>query len=741
MTPEDLERLPGYQKFRDLLNSLLQVDLADLDFGIYRVLRQRKDAIEEYFASRLPRRLAEYLKALEGTTRADLEARLEEIRDEIRKQQKGLGLVLIDESGNLTDLGRHQAMQGAELLRRYVHFQQELANYALAEEQVNDILLLLKDFLGRYYQDGDFIPAPRFVACESYALDSYNDPVNAPQPGDFAGEPYRGEEVYFHWASRGMHYVKTDSYLKTYSFEVKTENLFEESFHVCFMLSEVEPVTDNNKTKRFFFPKPEEVRLEDRTLVIPFDYRTKGDEDAGSQKKIFDETLKLILDRVPVPALRAALERDNLLRRRLTHFAALGTKDFFVHPSLQSFLLRELDYFIKSQALRWAEVEDERVLSRRIAVLRAFRGVAEDLIRFLAQLETLQARLFEKKRLVYQTDYIVPVRFVPRELWPEVLANKGQVDYWRVDMGLKGDIDEATLETHPTLPVYTGHFGDAFKRRLLQSLPQMFAGDGEECPDLDELTDGILIHSENYGALRTFEARYRGAVKVIYIDPPYNTGSDGFLYKDGYRHSTWLTMMEERLRLAKAWMREDAVVFVSIDDNECHRLKSLCDQIFGEDSYLNTFVWINNLKGRQISGKGAAKTHEYILAYARKQIEPFKVSIPKLKSIMPSSYKGFDYDVKEDEAGYFVVKNELYNTNSRFNEETRPNLVFNIHYNFKTGEIRFSEVDEEVDFEGFVKIPPKENNDGVHRYHAWRWSKERILKDSTISNSLRWATK
>jgi len=73
------------------------------------------------------------------------------------------------------------------------------------------------------------------------------------------------------------------------------------------------------------------------------------------------------------------------------------------------------------------------------------------------------------------------------------------------------------------------------------------------------------------------------------------------------------------------------------------------------------------------------------------------------------------------------LKNELYNTNSAFNEETRPNLVFNIHYNFKTKGVKFSKTDQEINFKDFIKIPPKKNNDGVHRFHAWRWNKEKIL--------------
>ena len=264
----------------------------------------------------------------------------------------------------------------------------------------------------------------------------------------------------------------------------------------------------------------------------------------------------------------------------------------------------------------------------------------------------------------------------------------------------------------------TRHFSADFTDRLLASFD-----------NLDEMTDGLLVHSENWQALNLLQEKYRERVKCIYINPPYNTGNDQFIYRDSYQHSSWLAMMAIRLALIVDFLRDDGALFVSIDANERDRLRILAEVILGAGWYLNTFVWINNLKGRQISGRGAAGTHEYVLAFGGKGIGNLIAPVTKFKDIMPSAYKGFDYETKEDAGGSYVIKNELYNTNSKFNEETRPNLVFNIHYNFATGEVRFSDVDDDIQFEGFVKIPPKKNNDGSHKYHAWRWGKEKIQRD------------
>ena len=190
-------------------------------------------------------------------------------------------------------------------------------------------------------------------------------------------------------------------------------------------------------------------------------------------------------------------------------------------------------------------------------------------------------------------------------------------------------------------------------------------------------------------------------------------------------------MMWPRLHLLRELLSEDGIILVSIDDNEHHRLRALMEEVLGEKNYLNTFCWVNNLKGRQIAGAGAARTYENVITYAKniEQIKPFEISVEAAKALMPTAYKGFEYETETDEDGSFVVKNELYNTNSAFNEETRPNLVFNIHYNFKSREVKFSNVGQKISFAGFDRIPPRRNNDGVHRYHAWRWSRQKIGKD------------
>lgn len=280
----------------------------------------------------------------------------------------------------------------------------------------------------------------------------------------------------------------------------------------------------------------------------------------------------------------------------------------------------------------------------------------------------------------------------------------------------------------------------------------------EESVDFDH-TQNLYIEGDNLDVLKVIRETYLGKVKMIYIDPPYNTGNDfvynddfakktdeyqensGQLDEDGNRlvqntesngrfHTDWLNMIYPRLKVAKDLLSDDGVIFISIDDNELANLKKVCDEIFGGMNYVNTFAWVNNLTGRQISGKGAAKTWESILVYAKNiaNISTFSINIPFAKKNMPSSYIGLNKDIRTDKYGSFAVGDTLYNHNRKFNEETRPNLVFSIFYNPNTQEIKSGEIGESLT--GFIEILPHSNGDGIHKYHAWRWSRQKVDTES-----------
>lgn len=286
------------------------------------------------------------------------------------------------------------------------------------------------------------------------------------------------------------------------------------------------------------------------------------------------------------------------------------------------------------------------------------------------------------------------------------------------------------------------------------------------CPEESvnwDTTENLYIEGDNLDALKILRETYAGKIKMIYIDPPYNTGHD-FVYNDSFArsaeeeraesgafddegnvldaaykvnnesngkfHSDWCSMMYSRLVLARDLLSEDGVIFISIDDNESKNLMTLCNEVFGTGSFLNQIAWINNITGRQISGIGAAKTWESVFVYCKSaDCAPIlQIKADFAKQVMKDSYKGFDKEVLEDNRGFFTVGDTLYNHNRMFNEETRPNLVFSIFYNPDTEEIVTGDIGEVKN--GYIELPPHPNGDGVHKYHAWRWSKKKIAEES-----------
>ena len=275
--------------------------------------------------------------------------------------------------------------------------------------------------------------------------------------------------------------------------------------------------------------------------------------------------------------------------------------------------------------------------------------------------------------------------------------------------------------------------------------------------DKNKNSENLYIIGDNLDALKHLLKSYSRKVKCIYIDPPYNTGSDGFVYPDNFKfdsatlsnkmgidedeaeriidmrgkstHSAWLTFMYPRLVLARELLSDDGVIFISIDDNEHANLKLICDEIFGEENFINNFTWLNNLTGRQISGIGAAKTNEPILVYSKSKdsSSTFNIDITFAKKYMPDAYKGFNFTIEEDNYGKYKKGDTLYNHNRKFNEETRRNLVYSIYYDEINNS--FHPENPDLDKTNLVEILPHKNNDGIHKFHAWRWSKEKVINE------------
>jgi adenine-specific DNA-methyltransferase len=651
---------PSLQRFQGLLRDLFQFDLSDLDFGLYRLLRLKREEVEAFLTEQLPRRVEEAFREAAGGERAALQQQLARKADEVRAN---LGIAAIQDDGTISP-----AFAATPMAQQYELIRMQLQAAEASEAQKADVFNHLFAFFSRYYDSGDFVPRRYYGAREHFAV------------------PYNGEETVFTWANRGQHYVKTGEVFRDYTFAADAG--LEGEFRVRFTLTAADVLAGNTKgDTRYFFPLPGEAqwRGDARTWIVPFHYRLPSAAEAerlgrnGMQDAILDEALPALLEAAPDPALRTALaeapanEREDplpsLIVRRMRHFTRRNTSDYFIHRDLRRFLLRELEFYIKDQVLHLGDLEAD--LPAKLRVLRTVRALAEEVTGFLSHLEEVQRRLFEKRKLVLRTDWLVLIKDVPRELWPEVLRNEAQLRSWQelfaIDpaadlLNPAGEVNEQFLADHPTLVVNSEHFTNdpTFVDRLLAGI------DG----DLDELTGGVLIQSENYQALRLLQRRYAGDVQSIYLDPPYNTGTDNFVYKDRYQHSSWLTMMEERLQLGGRLLAKAGVLSVSLNDIESANLSELIAHSGISLRALGPFVWKTRNTDNRVLTRFSVD-HEYIHVFIR----PGESLLGRI--IDRSSFKNPDNDPRGP-----------YTTDpltGKANAKDRPNLHYTI-VNHDTGD-------------------------------------------------------
>ncbi|CAC13569.1 TYPE III RESTRICTION-MODIFICATION SYSTEM: METHYLASE [Mycoplasmopsis pulmonis] len=218
--------------------------------------------------------------------------------------------------------------------------------------------------------------------------------------------------------------------------------------------------------------------------------------------------------------------------------------------------------------------------------------------------------------------------------------------------------------------------------------------------------DNLIIKGNNLIALSSLLERYEGKVKLIYIDPPYNTGNDSFNYNDSFNHSTWLTFMKNRLELARKLLKEDGVIFVQCDKNEMAYLKIIMDEIFYRENELSTIIWLNKEGGGKSDSKFFRQKHEYILCFAKNY---------KNASIYPQEVQDKDRYKEEDKYLSTRGKFQLIKLDSGSLGYSK-NLDYPIKHNGKTyyagGNKR--------------KWENRQNGGSNIKDWGWRWSKEKL---------------
>lgn len=587
-------------KYDDLvrkLKEIFQIDRPELDFGVYRILNARVGEINDYLENGLKAKVAESLAA---SGAGNLEALQKELKDK-EAQYRADGM-------------------DPDTVPKVKELRQKIADLGSGgAEHENAVFTHLLTFFSRYYEKGDFISQRRYKG-DTYAI------------------PYAGEEVVLHWANKDQYYTKSGENFSNYGFKL------DDGRSVKFRLVAADTAKDNRKdndkerlfvlidrhTRTLLDENGDEYEQEylpieevGNELVIRFDY--KAMPKGSKQDVLVSKAVDAILADPAVQARwldlirREPTEKNpqrTLLEKCLTSYTMKNSADYFIHKDLGSFLRRELDFYIKNEVMHLDDVQLAEKFSdieKSLRLIQTLRAIALNLITFLAQLEDFQKKLWLKKKFVVSVNYCITLDRIPESLYPHVVANKKQWEQWAelgmIDGGLSDLFGKAELgsldylkENH-FLMVDTSLYSSDFKYELLSSVD-----------DLDDSVDGLLVHGDNFQALSLMQERYRESIDGVYIDPPYNTDASAIMYKNGFKDSSWLSLMHNRLQLAHALMKEDALISVAIDDQEVAPLRAILDDLFAKQ--VGIAVIKSNPQSRKTTGK-FSPVHEYSIFYGK----------------------------------------------------------------------------------------------------------------------------
>lgn len=593
-----------FEHLKALLKELFQLDQPDLDFGLYRIMHAKSGEVTQFLERDLLPQVKQAFSLYRTADRVELEKDLARAIE----QAQSLGA-------------------NPETLPKVKELRFKLAKEAVDVDALeNEVYDHLYSFFRRYYAEGDFL-AKRIYKPGVYAI------------------PYEGEELVLHWANEDQYYIKTSEYLRDYAFRLRSEDA-KNPMRVRFKLVDAAEgehgnVRPTEGKERVFILAKDFIGEENGELSIRFEYRAatlddwpddirEGKTKLPVQNDLVDIAVRHVLTKAPdsvnnwitelsKPHITISGEQREYSRLagHLDRYTKRNTFDYFIHKDLGSFLRRELDFYIKNEIMHLDDVDSssapkvEQYLSKVVVI----RRIAEKLIRFLAQLEDFHKKLWLKKKFVVETQYCITLDRVPEWLYPEIAANDPQRREWErlfaIDE-LKGEgpafysvpLTVEFLKANPSLVLDTSHFSSSFKANLISAID-----------NLDDQTNGLLIHSENFQALRLIRSTYRRRIQCIYIDPPYNTAVSAIPYKNDYRHSSWATMMRDKIDAMHPLMTDDGIMFASIDKNERRSLDFAMASVFGDHNKVEELIWVQNTNDSR--AKAYSTNHEYVEVYAR----------------------------------------------------------------------------------------------------------------------------
>lgn len=621
------------EEFKKKLQEIFEMDKSDLDFGIYRIMNQKRKEINQ-FIDNLSTDVTNAFSSFKDNNLNDKKLELEKLETSLKEAE-----VPLESSG------KYQALKA------------ELESMVDVDSISSEVFSNLITFFSRYYVEGDFISQRRYKE-GVYAI------------------PYEGEEVKLYWANSDQYYIKNSEYFNNYSVKLNEKTL-------NFKINEVITEINNNKEakgkeRRFVLDQNKPLEILENEINIYFTYNLnpeKQDKLNELTKQSISEILKAENEEIYNMVFQLSPTEKNknrtLFEKELLDYTSKNTFDYFIHKNLGEFLRRELDFFLKNEVLFIDDLNEEKI-KNTIGKAKVIKSIGHKIIDFLAQVEDFEKKLWEKKKFIVETNYCITLDKIPEEFYEEIISNEDQQDAWKELFGIEKNVEN--LKENPYLVLDTKHFSQSFKENLIASID-----------NLDENINGIMIHSDNYQGLNILQENYKEKIKNIYTDPPYNTNASEILYKNGYKDSSWISLMSDRLELSKKLLSEDGLIEVAIDDMEHRYLILLMEQIYNKNNFISNIPIMHNPKGRD--AEHIASAHEYLILFSKAK-EKLKTNDFK----HDDSALGKKYPLKDEDGCYRELP--LKRTGSDSLREERPYMYFPFVYDKNKEQINIIPTEE-----------------------------------------------
>ena len=378
------------------------------------------------------------------------------------------------------------------------------------------------------------------------------------------------QDVTLFWKTQRLYYVKSDSIPKDATFEIKNDNE-DIKAKIIFDTSKLKYTSTNEKKELKFIIKA--LSKSEKTITLLVVYKSQkmdlGDNysfEIDSQIKDKEIVIKATKDNEK--KLKELLDSYELnikisdIAKALHSYKKQQDVDFFIHKDAESFLKEQFDIYLYHYLFK--ESKENLWNKNRIETIQNIKEIAFFVIEKIGAFEDELKAIWLKPKFVRELNYIISLDKIDKKFHNKILANEKLQNEWR-ELGL---LDDEKYQEF--LPVDTIHLDDDLKEKILSSFD-----------NLDEITDGVLIKSDNFQALNTIMPKYKGEIDLIYIDPPFNTEKADFSYKDRFKDSTWLTLMDNRLSLSRELLSERGSFYLHLGINK----------IFGSINFRDEIIW------------------------------------------------------------------------------------------------------------------------------------------------------